>query len=582
MFQRLYEFSRCLPQKENWERLNEGMPANYDRGIAVCFDDRGEWSGIEDRQGNQGVVYRSGPPNGTDFTPCNKLAGSTAQRLLRGIEILSVYPGLSGPKGDWLKAVAEGYKKRQEAIWEAIETRRSEAGINDKDHRGYVFLARGQITDPVYAWPEVNAFLVEQFLAPFKNGGMRIGTCSVCGGEEKTVYGNFSIVACYNLDKKGSIAGGFAPHEAHRNLPVCGDCALALAEAFGFAERHFTSFMAGQTYMVLPYAESEAIQAALAYRLKKDPTRFDLDRAQDLVATELQLVRDFGGYGDQLALSLIFFSAEQAAWRIRAEVQQLLPSRMRQLHQAAQTLAAALDLQTVTRDEDKPFQVSASTFRTFSGTGDAASTETLRAWLAALFEGRSIDEGHFLHLLVAKLVATGRSDPGLSAWTTRQAWGLYRYALLTGLIQPPHQTNKEILMQEAIPKSPYGRYATEHRAFFRQPELVVAFLTGCYASQVAYAQREARGADPFTKKFIGRLLNRTALKNLYREGHGKLAQYDKLGYVITGLDPDLAQAWVACGETWGIDEDEATFAFTIGYSLAYRINKLYQDKETDQ
>ncbi len=41
MFQRLYEFSRCLPQKPDWERLNEGLPANYDRGIAICLENRG-------------------------------------------------------------------------------------------------------------------------------------------------------------------------------------------------------------------------------------------------------------------------------------------------------------------------------------------------------------------------------------------------------------------------------------------------------------------------------------------------------------------------------------------------------------
>lgn len=131
-------------------------------------------------------------------------------------------------------------------------------------------------------------------------------------------------------------------------------------------------------------------------------------------------------------------------------------------------------------------------------------------------------------------------------------------------------------MSATIPNSAYGRYVQEHSDFFRRPELVVAFLTGCYASQVASVQRQERGADPFTKKFIGRLLSRPHLQRLYREGHSKLAQYGKLGYVITGLDPDLANAWVACGDDWAISGEEATFAFTIGYSLAYRINQLGQ------
>lgn len=52
MFQRLYELSQCLPQRADWERLNEGMPANYDRGLALCFGANGEWVGVKTYKGN--------------------------------------------------------------------------------------------------------------------------------------------------------------------------------------------------------------------------------------------------------------------------------------------------------------------------------------------------------------------------------------------------------------------------------------------------------------------------------------------------------------------------------------------------
>jgi hypothetical protein len=35
MFQQLYELSQCLPTREAWEQLNEGMSPIYDRGLAV-------------------------------------------------------------------------------------------------------------------------------------------------------------------------------------------------------------------------------------------------------------------------------------------------------------------------------------------------------------------------------------------------------------------------------------------------------------------------------------------------------------------------------------------------------------------
>ncbi|MCP5421231.1 MAG: CRISPR-associated protein [Gammaproteobacteria bacterium] len=575
MFQRLHELSQCLPERPAWERLNEGMPDNYDRGLAVTFDEQGCWVGVKSVTGNQGVVYRSGPPNGTDLTPCCKLAGNTANRLLGAVANLAAFPELPERKRAWLSACLEEFGQRKDEIWAAVETAQQQAGVN-AEHRGYVFVAAAPSLERVYAWPETRDFLVSQSLERFadKGGARKDGHCAVCNGSA-AVYGNYSVLACYNLDKPGSIAGGFSASNAHRNLPVCGQCALAVADAFTFAETYLTSSMGGQSYLVLPYANAPAVREELTHALREHPDRYRLGSANDLLAAEMELVKAFQGSGDQLAFALVFFKAENAAWRIQAEVQQVLPSRLRILRNAARKIARAADLTTETKEETKPLAITAMTFKNFAGVAEKTSAETFRGWLVALFEGQPIDSRHFLHHLVAKLVHTGKAKPDLLHWMTLQAWGLYRYAVLTGLIQiNPTTSQQDALMQAVTPASAYGRYIQEHGEFFNAPELVVAFLTGCYAAQVASVQRQERGADPFTKKFIGRLLPRTHLQRLYREGHGKLAQYGKLAYVIKDLDPDLAAAWVACGERWTISDEQATFAFTLGYSLAYRIRQL--------
>jgi CRISPR-associated protein Csh1 len=578
MFQRLYELSQCLPERLAWERLNEGMPDNYDRGLAITFNNQGIWVGVQSVIGNQGVVYRSGPPNGTDLTPCCKLAGSTANRLLSAVDRLASFSRLPEHKRKWLNACLDDFNGRKDEIWAAVEAGQKAAGIDGKEHRGYVFLAADKNIDRVYAWPEAKDFLVEQSLERFadKGGSREAGACAVCNGSA-AVYGNYSVLACYNLDKPGSIAGGFRATEAHRNLPVCGDCALALAEALTFAETYLTSSMAGQSYMILPYANAPDVREELTRTLREHPDRYRLRSASDLVSEEMALVREFKERGDQLAFALVFFKAENAAWRIQAEVQQVLPSRLHVLNRAVKQIAGAADLTTESKEETKPVSISALTFKNFAGTTEKTSADTLRAWLAALFEGQPVDYRHFLHHLVAKLIHTGKAKPDFLHWMTRQAWGLYRYAVLTGLLQPPSTTQQDAIMPAVIPDSAYGRYIQDHSGFFHTPELIVAFLTGCYAAQVASVQRQERGADPFTKKFIGRLLSRTHLQRLYREGHGKLAQYGKLAYVIKELDPDLASAWVTCGDRWKISDEEATFAFTIGYSLAYRIRQLDSD-----
>lgn len=575
MFQRLYELSQCLPERSAWERLNEGMPANYDRGLALCFGAQGEWLGVKTYHGNQGVIYRSGPSNGTDFTPCCKLAGNTANRLASAVKALAETSTLPAAKRQWLLDSLMTFNDAQTAIWAEVEERQRDAGIDGKVHRGYVYWADSAMA-PVYLWPETRAAMVDRALETFadKGGERAAGTCAVCGQTAVKVYGNYAVLACYNLNNPGSIAGGFQASRAHRNFPVCGDCALSIAETVTFAETHLASSMGGQTYLILPVSNHPAVREELRARLGLYPDRYQLGKACDLVADELALMDDFAGVGDQLAFALIFFKQQNAAWRIQAEVQQLLPSRLHALHAAGRLIAKAADLIADTKTESKPVQISARTFRDFSSASDKSSDDTLRGWLTALFAGQPVGERHFLHCLVGKLLDTGRREPDLLHWRTRHAWGLYRYARLTQLIVLD-PVKEHPAMSDAIPNSPYGRYVQEQADFFRHPELIVAFLTGCYAAQVTSVQRQERGAEPFAKKFIGRMLTRQQLQRLYREGHGKLAQYGKLGYVIAGLDPDLANAWVACGDTWSINDEEATFAFTIGYSLAYRIGQLH-------
>ncbi len=585
MFQRLYDLSHFLSssEQEPWQRINEGMPAEYNRGFALCFSKEGEWQGVETIYKNENIwhgdiVYRFGSPNGTDYTPCCRMTkpAKTVNRLLKATEKLVGYSELPNNKKQYLEASIQYFKSHKDEIRQQIEAKLKSEELEIKC--GYLYWVVD--SKPVYEWQEAKAFLQQQFLIPFAKGGTRIGTCSVCGQQELKVYGNVSIVACYNLDKPGNIAGGFKDKEAHRNFPVCQNCAFSIAQAFSFAENHFTSSMAGQTYMVLPYTADEEIYEQLHETIKAHPERYQLSKTTDLVCEEIELVDEFGKQGKQIALAVIFFQKEQAFWRIQAEIQQLLPNRLHELHEAAEKIAHAEDL---FGKDDKPLQISAWTFKTFSGTSEKKSANTLRVWLVALFEKHPIDYKVFLHKLVSRMINMGKADSDKLGWITRQAWGLYRYALETQLIKLDN-IQGEINMPKAIPESSYGEYIKEHSEFFHRQEIVAAFLTGCYASVVAFVQHKKRNATPFTKKFIGRLLSKEQLQSIYREGHTKLTQYRKLGYVFKkegkGLDPDLANAWVACGEQWNISDEEATFVFTIGYSLEYRIHQLYSDEDS--
>ncbi|MDM8557481.1 TM1802 family CRISPR-associated protein [Candidatus Parabeggiatoa sp. HSG14] len=367
MFQRLYDLSFSLSSdKAFWQRINEGMPPEYNIGFILHFSKKGEWLGVKTTHKYSDVVYRSGTSNGTDYTPCCKLASNTANRLVKTVTALANYVELPNDKKQWLDASIQTFENKKNEIWQAVKDEVASSGIDGKTKRGFIYWMID--SKPVYQWQEAKAFLEQQFLIPFAKGGTRQGSCSVCGQQKQKVYGNYAVLACYNLDKRGSIAGGFLETQAHRNFPVCESCTFAIAETVTFVENHLTSNMVGQSYMILPYASTLEIREELYESIRRNPQRFKLNKkTHDLVSEEVQWLADFAEQGDQIALSIIFFKAKNAAWRIQAEVQQILPSRLNELHKAFKEIENADDLAIDFEDERKPLKISAFTFKNFSG-----------------------------------------------------------------------------------------------------------------------------------------------------------------------------------------------------------------------
>ncbi len=587
MFQRLYELSFALPQNlANWEKLNEGMPPEYTHGFGICFDEQGEFKNIQTIQKTgQDVIYRSGPSNGTDLTPCCKLSTSTSERILRAAEALKNNFNGEEYQRIWLEKTIENYKQHQEIIWQQLEEAKNAANLDPKTSRGFVFWAKLQANghvEPIYTWNAAKQFLEQQFFNSLsKKGGKRPkAVCLINGKGNQDVFGGFSDIACYNLDKEGSIAGGFDDKLGHHNFPISKEAAIEITRAFHYSQQHLQGSMAGQTYLILPYAINPEIREELYEHLKQYSERFKLGTVRDLVKKEWGLINDFKDLKDQMAFFLIFYEENNASWRIQAEVQELLPSRLIDLKKARETVESSQDLIYYNKDkEEKKVEISALIFKNFTGGSKEQSANTLKTWLVALFEGKKINYEYFLHNLVDKLIATGKKNPEYLHNTTLQAFGLYRYALQTNLILNSTQENNMSLPHF---NSVYGKYIQEHTEFFTKPELITAFLTGCYVSIVSNIQHQKRGASPFNKKFIGRLLTKESLKKLYQEGHDKLMQYDSLGVVVKTLDPDLTESWIYCNQNWGVSNEETTFVFTIGYSLQFRINQLYKEQETSE
>jgi CRISPR-associated protein Csh1 len=556
------------------------MPSNYTIGLAICFDDQGRFTGVKHWSRHDQVVYRSGPSGGSDFTACSKFGGDVAKTLKRlGRAASGTIADAPPERSDWWQAVADTLSAPDDDV--KISTQQSiDESPTDLNNRPYLFLAtqRGMTIDPAFFWPESKGNLPRAFLDSIGKSRLKSGHCQICDQGDRPVYGNFSLLKCYVLDKPGAIAGGFDEKRAVSNFPVCQECALDISQAIAFSQTHLRATVAGLSYFVLPSTCSDELRRYLRetvedgkYRLSLSSRRDPLDHEErDLLDSAAELAQE--GKAADLSLHFVFFKGKQgsAEWKITAEARQVLPSRLAELHRAARELSRDPML-AGGKVGDEPFGISTRTLSGFTGEkqGSKNGERKVREWLVALLQKQAVDRRAFIHSVARALTAGERREPQYFTDNARRAWGLVRYALATGLI------DQEETMKPDTPASPYGEYCAGHPEFFTTQEQVAAFLAGCFVSVVCYVQAEARHVDrnkaPFAKKFRGRIIDSRLLRRLYHEGRDKLEVYDGLGYA-RDLDTDLAEALVTVGDRWTTSPDELTLAFTIGRSLQYRLH----------
>lgn len=217
---------------------------------------------------------------------------------------------------------------------------------------------------------------------------------------------------------------------------------------------------------------------------------------------------------------------------------------------------------------DNQFYYTFRSLQRFAGNDGKISRSKFMEYIDAIFSDKTMDEKVVLTDLVKTILATARSEPQYLSSVVRDAFATWMFLNELKILR----REKKKMSHELIKAdNPYNLFIKEHQDFFDLQEKVVAFLTGCYISKVLYAQGATLGNSPFFKKLRGLKFDRKRLQLLYPESRNKIQQYDAFG-LVKDIDPLLAQAWIDCGNKWGVTDDEATLAFTIGLSLDYNVN----------
>ncbi len=238
------------------DQLNEGLPPAYDYGLAVCFDDCGGYLEIKLTRGRSDVIYMSGPPMGCDPTGISKFGGkveNVVARLKRSLQALAASP-ITKDIHPLLSGILENYDQPEIAA----QVKRKLEELDTKA------VCRSEDIHPLYLEKCVQEYMVKDALRRYSSipGKKQKGAsllsdnrdCSVCGSQGKLVYGNFSRLKCYNIDKRGMISGGFDYGKTVANFPVCLECIGNVSAGFTFAytKENLTFSLCGERYLLLP------------------------------------------------------------------------------------------------------------------------------------------------------------------------------------------------------------------------------------------------------------------------------------------------------------------------------------------
>lgn len=593
MFQLLLDLGKTIAAREGRkdvvELLRDPIPDEYRNAVVITFDGKSNQyirsEAVElSPSKREAILYKKGPPNGYDATAVSFFsgaAGNTVKRVGKSLQAIAdwaMHPADEAAPDNEVVGLAKSFQEHIDKITDDVVCCVETLELN-VENRGMLLVATddaGKLR-PVWQLPLTKRFMVARAMQQYGtccNAQCQASNaeCSLCRRVRNVVFGNFSELKSYILDKPGMIAGGFEIEQAARNFPVCEECAAHVALGINYAETQLTFKMAGQSYLMLPQCFDDSIRDEFIdigeFRDSRRTDSLHEDSVVRITDDEEEILEEVAkrfGTTDRISLKLVFFEKDKAAWKICGEVDQVLPSRIREVFDAK------------TACEKQPWRyekhfVSTELVREFAGGTFTGSQRYILAHLDAIFAGKQLDGRQVLRNIIDQLLVEYRQNVKRAGFAVNRAFLLYDFYRNLRII--PVDEGKP--MENAIAqKSAYGRFLDENHEFFGTPAKRVSFLTGALVRCVMSAQYERLNSTPFEKKLKGMRVSEASLKKLLADAEHKLQVYDA-DHFHRNLLELLSEQWVATKGCFDISDDEATFCFALGLNLNYYVTSTYK------
>ncbi|WP_027410805.1 TIGR02556 family CRISPR-associated protein [Anoxybacteroides tepidamans] len=567
MIEAIAQIGKWMLEKSNKSIVDQLIEDHgYPYVLNILFHEENgafEWIGIEVEEANDDFkkyLFRNGSSRGINYSPTARI--TTLDNTFHQ-KVLGWFKKVESEEKPYFREMYHLLLDKQEAILAQLHQKFSE--LNDRA------ILSIKVNDQfLYDLP----LFVEEFLFLVNEKDLELYAehqlCSICGEKKDIVIGKMSVFRFYTLDKPGFISGGFHESKAWRNFPVCLNCKAFIEEGRKVIEEKLRFNFYGLSYLLIPkfvlspsFAEEEYQDIMYLLFSQAKDIRIKDRKVQSFMTTEEDVLATLAEVENTLSIQLMFLQKIQSAERILLLIEDVLPSRLRQLFQAKKHVEKALEF-----SDQQSFHFGA--IRTFFQSNVDKYFLTI---VDHVFKKREL---HFSFLLkfimqeIRKDFYEAESDPTFF-YKVRQAIAVILFLEQCGVLTIKGGNEVE------------SRFASLFEAFGQQMdtnEKKAIFLLGALTQMLLDVQRMKRNSQPFLKQLMGLKMDERTMKGLLPKVINKLQEYDMYQRSHQRLAEEISTLFMMSQKTWKMSVDELNFYFVCGMNLCSKVKEqLFANEE---
>jgi len=549
------------------------------------------------------LLYKKGSANGPDLTPTSKLTEidkTFYKKIVPWFAKASKDKSLTQEEKTFVSEIYQEFEKNSEQIYADLAEK-----LKDCQGKGVISVRFLEHGDKKYVGDIhfFKKFFMEKNTESYKDkyGETSVAQnkiCAVSGEEADEVFGFFSELKFYTVDKPGMVAGGFQQKNSWKNFPVSLDSALKLKAGYDLVRNKMNFKFYGLRYYLIPNFMTDEGIDDIIWKFTDDTLKEQRINNKDrktLTNDENDILDELSGSDirNNVSLNLFFYDQPQkSVLRILLLIKDILPSRLMTIFDAKDVIDNIFCFKLPqTKEGKRKFNFDFGCLRAFFP--DSKNKNFLEI-TERIFIGRPVKYSFLLnHIMECLRTHFAKDEGGFLNYNLIRSFILLNFLNELGILE---FKNKEVVKLERHFLQSFSIETREefvekidgffnHFSNFFPKEIErFIFLNGVLTQYLLNIQRQDRGADPFRKQLKGLKMMSKDVIGLLPKIQEKLEQYDKNYY--RPLEQLISEYAIAAGsyKNWKLSVDEINYIFVVGMNLAqyFKIKKGEENDDDNQ